>query len=86
MQIAIEVEDKNTARKILQILDAFADEGVRIMNDNLPKTTKKEPEWTDDYIENNWREIISNVHSSNVDDDERLYKAAARFYNDKYSD
>ena len=86
MQIAIEIEDKNTARKILKILDAFADEGVRVRNDDLPETIKNEPEWTDDYIENNWREIISNVRSLDVDDDERLYKAASRFYNDKYSD
>ena len=78
MQISIEVKDENIAKKILKILDAFVDEGVKVINDNT--------EWTDEYIDKHWREIILNTHSSELDDDERLYEAAARFYDEKYSD
>lgn len=86
MQISIEVEDKKIARKILKILEVFMDEGVKVISDNTINNATKEPEWTDEYIDKHWREIILDTHSSELDDDERLYEAAARFYDDKHSD
>ena len=48
----------------------------------LKKTTKK---WSDEYIEKNWREIGVGTHSSNLDDDERMYEAYGEFYSEKHS-
>jgi len=85
MQISIEVKDENIARKILKILDAFVDEGVRVIKDNISSSAKKEVKWTDEYIDKHWREIGMGTHSADLDDDERLYEAAARFYDEKHS-
>ena len=85
MQISIEVKDENIAKKILKILDVFEDEGVKIINNNVSNSTEEEVEWTDEYIDKHWREIGMGTHSADLDDDERLYETAARFYNEKHS-
>jgi hypothetical protein len=51
----------------------FKDEGVSV----IPHTSKSS--------EDNWREIVMNTHSADINDDEYLYEAASEFYDEKYS-
>ena len=75
MQLSIEIPNEKLAKKIMKILEAFKDDGVKIIK-------KKDINSLD---EDNWREIGMNTHSADRDDDEYLYKAAWEFYNEKYS-
>ena len=36
--------------------------------------------------EEEWRDMVMSTHSSNINDDEQLYEAYARFYNEKHID
>lgn len=81
-QLILEIKNESILNKIVKLLELFKNDGVEIKEILKPK----QEEWTDEYIEKHWRDIILNTHSSELDDDERLYDAAARFYNDKYSD
>jgi hypothetical protein len=76
MQLIVNIENEKIADKIIKILESFKEDGVKII---------KNEKWDDDYIKKHWRDIIMNTHSADLDDDERLYEAAARFYNEKYS-
>jgi hypothetical protein len=83
MQLIIDIQNESIADKIKEILNNFKNDGIEI---HQIETKKQEPEWTDGYIEKNWKEIALNTHSSNLDDDVRLYDAAWEFYRDKHSD
>ena len=75
MLLSIEIPNEKLAKKIMKILEAFKDDGVKIIN-------KKDINSLD---QDNWREIGMNTHSADRDDDEYLYEAAWEFYNEKYS-
>jgi hypothetical protein len=77
MQLIVNVPNENIMKKVIKALKQFQNEGVNVRYD-INET------WSDEFIDNNWREIIMNTHSANLDD-ENLYEAAARFYNEKYS-
>jgi len=85
MQLIVDIKNDSLADKIIKILDAFKDDGVKIQK---PEIGHQEPdvELDDQYIKEHWRELGMNTHSADLDDDKRLYEAAARFYNEKYSD
>jgi len=87
MQLSIDIPNENIANKIVKILEAFKDDGVEILA--YSKDEQKEDlinnKWDKEFAKKHWKEIILSSQSSDVDDDERLYKAATRFYNDKYS-
>ena len=71
MQLAIDIPNEQIANKIIKILEAFKEDGVRVSR----------------RVQNDeWREIGMNTHSANRDDDEYLYEAAWEFYNEKHSD
>ena len=38
------------------------------------------------HTKKEWRDIVMNTHSANIEDDEYLYDAAWEFYSEKYSD
>ena len=81
MQLILDINNDSLANKIIKILDAFKDDGVKIQK---PKTKNQKPKTKidDQYIKEHWRELGMNTHSADLDDDERLYDAAARFYNE----
>lgn len=84
-QLILNIKNESTKEKILWMLEHFKDDGIDI--EQLP-TTKHQPKntkYTDEYIEKNWREIGMGTHSANLDDDERIYDACGKFYNDKHS-
>ena len=73
MKLIVNIENENLADKIMKLLMIFKDEGVSI----IPDTPK--------FNEDNWREIVMNTHSADIDDGEYLYEAAWEFYNEKHS-
>ena len=77
MQLIVTVPNEDVMSKVIKALKQFQNEGVNVRYD-INET------WSDEFIDNNWREIIMNTHSANLDD-ENLYEAAARFYNEKYN-
>ncbi len=79
MLLAIEIPNEKLAKKIVKILEAFRDDGVRII-----KQARNEEKI--EGLEEDWREIVMNTHSADIDDDEFLYEAAWEYYNEKHSD
>ena len=87
MQLTININNESIADKLVWFLKSFQDKGVEIIEDsNEYKANSDNTTYDDQYIKKHWREIGMNTHSTDLDDDERLYEAAAKFYNEKYSD
>ena len=84
MQLVVDIQSESLMTKIVQLLNIFSNDGVKVKVLNSTDI-EKNSNLTDDYIEKNWKEIGMNTHSVNLDDDERIYKAAADFYDDKHS-
>ncbi len=51
----------------------------------IEESSEKKRNWSDEYIEKHWRELGMRTNSLDIDDDSRLYEAAEKFYNEKYS-
>ena len=83
MQLIVDIKNENIADKVLEFLINLKEDGVEIIKKDKFKADKV---LDDEYVEKHWREIGMNTHSADMDDDERLYEAAARFYREKYSD
>jgi hypothetical protein len=82
MELIVKVDDPSIAKKIIEFLELFRSEGVRV---EPRKEKKDEKVWIREYIQEHWKEIGMNTHSADLDDDERMYEAAARFYHEKHS-
>ena len=85
MKLILDIKNDSLAKKIIKILDVFKDEGLKIQT-TATSYQASDTKLDDRYIKEHWRELGMNTHSADMDDDERLYDAAARFYNEKYSD
>ena len=83
MQLTVNINDNNIAEKILWFLNSFSSKGVTIKEISTNNTQQNA--FSDEYIEKNWRSIGMSTKSADLDDDERMYEAAAEFYNDKHS-
>lgn len=81
MQLIVNIKDENLARKIIKLLNIFQDEGIEII-----KKEESQKEWSDEYVQEHWREIGMNTHSADIDDDEYLYEAAWEYFSEKHSD
>jgi hypothetical protein len=83
MQLSVNINDNSIAEKILWFLNSFSSKGVIVKKIDTEDSDKNL--LSDEYIEKNWREIGMNTHSSDLDDDERIYEAASEFYSEKHS-
>ena len=86
MRLILEIEDSDLVDKIVWLLQSLQSEGVKIINDNFQEDSLVKHEWDEEFVKKHWREIVMDTHSADLDDDERLYEAAARFYHEKHSD
>lgn len=57
MQLTINIKNSNTAEKILWMLEHFKSDGVEIIKSDAIK--KDETVYSDEYIEENWKTIVS---------------------------
>lgn len=48
--------------------------------------TAKEESLSDEFVDKNWKTLALNTVSPEVEDDDRLYEATARYYDEKRSD
>lgn len=81
MKIIINVLNEEILDNLLWLLKHFEKDGIEII-----KSEEDKEEWSDEYIEKNWKEIGMKTNSVDFDDDEKLYEAVGEFYNEKYSD
>lgn len=80
MKIIIAVLNEEILDKLLWLLKHFEKKGIEIVKSD----ENKEYEWSEEYIEKNWKDILMSTQSINLDNDE-LYEDAEEFYNEKYS-
>jgi len=85
MQLIVDIKNENLEDKVIWFLKSFQGKGIEILNYKEKEDNLVNKEWDEKFARKHWREIIMNTHSTDLDDDERLYEAAARFYNEKYS-
>jgi len=69
-QLILNIENENILDKLLWMLKHFESDGVKIVEEKkLPEHT-----FTDEYIKDNWRELIMTTHS-----DPEYYKSEAYY-------
>jgi len=85
MQLIVNIQNENIADKIIWFLKSFQDKGIEILNYET-KDSDLINEEDERLVKKEWRDIVMNTHSANIEDDEYLYDAAWEFYSEKYSD
>jgi hypothetical protein len=85
MQLIVNIQNENIADKIIWFLKSFQDKGIEILNHET-KDSDLINEEDERLVKKEWRDIVMNTHSANIEDDEYLYDAAWEFYSEKYSD
>lgn len=83
MQISINIEDDSIAKKILWFLSHFKDDGIEVTNSS---SQKEKPVYTDEYVEDNWRELSYKASGRpEQDDDEVLRENYGKYLNAKHT-
>jgi len=85
MQLIVNIQNENIADKIIWFLKSFQDKGIEILNHEA-KDSDLINEEDERLVKKEWRDIVMNTHSANIEDDEYLHDAAWEFYSEKYSD
>ena len=85
MQLIVNIKNEALSDKIIRFLNSFKDKGVEILSYKPKENDLYDQEWDEEFAKKHWKEIVMNTNSADRDDDEYLYEAAARFYNEKYS-
>ncbi len=68
MQLILNIENESVAKKILSLLEHFKKDGLEINQKINPDSKFQINKLTDDYIQKNWRTIISDA-LKDFDDD-----------------
>ncbi|MDM7274246.1 hypothetical protein [Sulfurihydrogenibium azorense] len=69
MKIIINVLNEEILDNLLWLLKHFEKDGIEII-----KSEEDKKEWSDEYIEKNWKEIGMKTNSVDFNDDEKLYE------------
>ena len=85
MQLIVNIQNENLADKIIWFLKSFQDKGIEILSCET-KDSDLVNEEDERLAKKEWRDIVMNTHSAEIEDDEYLYDAAWEFYSEKYSD
>ena len=76
MQLIVDIPNDSLADKIIQILNAFKSDGIKI--DKQTKSTKyDESLLTEEYIKENWRELVM------TSGDTKEYYKSDQYYEDR---
>jgi antitoxin component YwqK of YwqJK toxin-antitoxin module len=57
MQLVINIQNESLVNKIIQILEVFKNDGVKIVKKDT-SSANREKEYTDEYLKENWREMV----------------------------
>lgn len=79
-EIIVTFTNESVREKILYFLSKFEADGVQIQA-NLQNRS----EFSDEYIEKNWRKIALSTNTAHLNDDEMLEKAHWEHYDEKYN-
>ncbi len=80
--IVVEFQNDIIMQKVISMLEVFRDDGVKIKGISGCLDEK----WSDEYIKENWRELIMASDRGDVDDDfETSAQACWEFHNEKYN-
>jgi len=83
MQLVINIKDRYLVDKIVWFLESFKDKGVEIIKkDNILKAKQ---EYSDEYLEENWKELIMGCKSDpEYYKSEEYYEDRGRYLMEKY--
>ena len=59
MQLTINIQNESLVDKIIKILEIFQNDGVHIVKKEFSSDNRGK-EYTDEYLKENWREMIMN--------------------------
>lgn len=83
-QLVLEIKNEMVKERLLWLLQHFKKDELEIIKDTSALVDSQP--WSDEYIEQNWRELALGTQSAELDDDDRLYGAAIRYYDEKHPD
>ena len=100
MQLIVDIQNDSIANKIIDILNVFKSDGVKITllenkekldYENIKKLVTTKKDFGDDFevmeeAISNWQKEIMTNEDPNIDDDEVLPQAYWEFNNEKYTD
>ena len=83
MLLVINIKDRYLVDKIVWFLESFKDKGVEIIKkDNILKAKQ---EYSDEYLEENWKELIMGCESDpEYYKSEEYYEDRGRYLMEKY--
>ena len=82
MQLILEIENETVAKKILWLLEHFKKDGLDIKQE-LPNNTKKDVnDYSEEYLRDNWKELVMTNEDPMIDDDDNLEQAHANWDKD----
>ena len=84
MHLTINIQNESLVDKIIKILEVFKNDGVNIIKkDN--SSDNKEKEYTDEYLKENWREMImTSGDSSDYYKSDEYYEDRGNYLLEKY--
>jgi len=88
MLISIKIDNDSVAKKVLWFLKHLKGDGVTILQDSDVKSQFQiQPtQYTDEYVERNWKELAYNASGNpKQDDDEVLKEEYGKYLNEKHN-
>ena len=83
MQLIIDIPNKSLGDKIVQILNAFKSDGVKIKK-QIESKKNNESLFTKEYIKENWKELVmTSGDSSDYYKSDDYYEDRAKDYEDR---
>ena len=83
MQLTVDIPDNSLADKIIQILNVFKNDGIKIKK-QIKKKKIDESLFTEEYIKENWKELVmTSTDSSNYYKSEQYYEDRATDYEER---
>jgi len=84
MQLTINIQNESLVNKIIQILEVFKNDGVEIVKQETA-SDDQEREYTDEYLKENWREMVMmSGDSSDYYKSDQYYEDRGNYLLEKY--
>ncbi len=74
MQLIVDIENENVADKVVQFLKSLKKEGVKVTQQETTKNHKPQTEHSDEYIEENWQNVVSEALAEYDSDYEKSFE------------
>jgi len=87
MQLTLKIENESIAQKILWLLEHFKKDGLEInqetqIREGTSSSVTSVNDYSDDYLRENWKELVMTNEDPMIDDDDRLEQAHANWNKD----